>query len=264
MRPRALITGASMGIGAEIARALAARGYDLVLVARSRGKLEALAEELSKSNATDAWVVDADLADSTAPRRIHDAVVSRGGTVDLLVNNAGFGAHGPFHELPIERELEMIQVNISALVSLTGLFLPRMVERKKGHVLNLASTAGFQPGPYIATYYATKAFVLSFSEALSVELHGSGVSVTCSCPGPVRTAFLDTAGNGDLFFFDVLAVDPRGVAEHAVRSTLDRRVIAVPGFSNKLGVVLAQLAPRWAVRWVVAWLNSFRTRPRAA
>ena len=184
-----LVTGASSGIGLELARCFAADGCRLVLVARKGNALEALATDLRKAHKIQAQVITADLAHPEAPTRLLAHLQSAGLKVDVLVNNAAFGAQGKFVELPLGRQLEMLQVNITSLTHLTGLLLPGMVERRRGGILNVASTAAFQPGPGMAVYYATKAYVLSFSEALAEELAGTGVTVTAVCPGPTATNF---------------------------------------------------------------------------
>ena len=189
----ALVTGASAGIGTELARLFARDGWNVVLVARSRDGLEKVGRELSASFGAACHVVPADLADPAAPQAVQDAVQALGLQVDALVNNAGFGLLGTFVDVgngaptDLRRELEMLQVNVVALTHLSKLFLPEMVKRGRGYVLNVASTAAFQPGPLMAVYYASKAYVLSFSEALSVELEGTGVTATVLCPGPTRT-----------------------------------------------------------------------------
>ncbi|HEY5283233.1 MAG TPA: SDR family oxidoreductase, partial [Polyangia bacterium] len=172
----ALVTGASAGIGRELARIAAQDGHDLVLVARRRDRLEELSAELTAAHGVQVTVIAADLADRAVPAQIAERLRGAGTQVDFLINNAGFGTCGPFAESLVEREVEMIDVNIVALMQLTRLFLPEMVARKRGRILNIASVAGFVPGPYMATYYASKAFVLSFTEALSEELRGSGVT----------------------------------------------------------------------------------------
>jgi short-subunit dehydrogenase len=184
----ALITGASAGIGEEFARQLAARGYDLILVARRKDRLEQLAQELS----TTAHVIECDLASEAA--KLPDKVAELGVDVDLLVNNAGFGLRGHFADLPADRDAEMVRVNCEAVVTLTHAFLPAMVERGRGGVITVASTAGMQPLPYETTYGATKAFAISFMEALSMELRGTGVRALVVNPGPVKTEWQAVAG----------------------------------------------------------------------
>jgi short-subunit dehydrogenase len=188
-RLTALITGGSGGIGLEVAKVLGRKGFDLVLVARTRDSLEAAAGQIEGKYEVKVHVFAADLRRREAPEAIFDFLRNEGIAVEILVNNAGFGLGGEFAETKITRELEMIQVNIAALTHLTKLFLPAMIKAKSGRILNLASTAAFQPGPLMAVYYATKAYVLSFSEALAEELRHSGVTVTALCPGPTRTDF---------------------------------------------------------------------------
>lgn len=252
----ALITGASAGLGKELAALAAADGYDVVLVARRRGRLDELAEELQRRHGVAALVLAEDLEDSGAPARIHRAVEQAGVHVEVLVNNAGFGSNGPFQAQDLPRELAMIQVNVAALVALTGLFLPEMLRRGSGRILNLGSTAGFQPGPHMATYYATKAFVNHWSEALAVELRGTGVTVTVSCPGPVATEFARVAGNDQTKLFKTWSVQPADqVAREAWRAMLRGRAMIVHGLAGKLGVQSLRLAPRALVARMAANLN---------
>ena len=198
-----LITGASSGIGLELAKCFAAEKSRLVLVARNAAALEALAAELRREHQIEAHVLTADLAKPDAARDVFEQAGRAGFSVDVLVNNAGFGLHGSFTELPLPRQLEIIHVNITALVALTGLFLPGMVQRQRGGILNVGSVAGFMPGPHMAIYFATKAFVQSFIEALNEELRGSGVAVSVLCPGPTKPNFSQVA---------------RGYREHASAS----------------------------------------------
>ena len=197
-----LITGASSGIGLELARCFAADKSSLVLVARNTGALQSLADELRCRHGIQTTVLTADLSRPETPARVFNELQQAGITVDVLVNNAGFGAHGSFAGLPLRRQLEMIQVNVAALTELTGLFLPGMIERKRGGVLNVGSVAGFVPGPGMAVYFATKAYVLSFTEALAGELAGTGLAVTASSrtanpsSNPTASA-ISTAGNSD-------------------------------------------------------------------
>ncbi|HET7436044.1 MAG TPA: SDR family oxidoreductase [Thermoanaerobaculia bacterium] len=189
----ALITGASGGIGRDLAHLFAQDKIDVVLVARGEAKLRELATDLQQKHGITAHVLPADLARPEAPAEIARWIEARHIDIDVLVNNAGYGVRGAFVETDAKAELEMIQVNISALTHLTKLFLPPMVRRGRGRVLNVASTASFQPGPFMAVYYATKAYVLSFSEALSEETSGTGVSITALCPGPTLTNFAEAA-----------------------------------------------------------------------
>ena len=192
-----LITGASSGIGEALARRLGRDRRPLALVARRTDRLERLAGELRAQHGVEVHVLTADLTQPGACARLQSDVEQRGLTVDWLINNAGFGTHGAFAELPVEREVEEVQLNVSALVELTGRFLPGMVQRRRGAVVNVASVGGFGPGPYMATYCATKAFVLSFTEALSYETRGSGLSVLTVSPGATRTEFFEVVGTAD-------------------------------------------------------------------
>ncbi len=250
----ALITGASAGLGRGFAKLFAADGHDTVLVARRRERLEELAAEI-ESGGTRATVIAEDLADAEAPGRIAAKLAEHGIDVEYLVNNAGFGTSGAFAELDLERELEMVQVNITALVHLTGLFVPAMVERGSGRILNIGSTAGFQPGPGMATYYASKAFVNDFTEALSYELHGSGVTATVSCPGATATEFGDVAGNAKSVLFRLGAADSDGVAKEAYDAMMAGKPMIVHGITNKLASQSVRLSPRAVVRALVARLN---------
>src|SRR5579875_424389 len=215
--PTALITGASSGLGEQFAYALARRRYGLVLTARRAERLNAVAETSRKLGAEIATAIPVDLARRDAPREIFQRVQEAKTHVDYLVNNAGFGTNGRFHELRIERELEEIDLNVTALVAMTRLFLPAMVERRAGTIINVASTAAFQAVPYMATYAATKAFVLNFTEALAGELAGTGVRVSALCPGPVRTEFQAVAGQTSermpsFVYLDAETVVAQGIA----------------------------------------------------
>jgi short-subunit dehydrogenase len=252
----ALITGASVGLGRELAQLYAADRRDVILVARSEDKLRALAAQLSTEHGVRAEVLAADLAQPGAARRVFEEVERRGLLVDDLVNNAGLGACGAFWELEEQREVDQIQVNVTALVHLTRLFLPGMVQRRRGRVLNIASTAGFQPGPYMATYYATKAFVVSFSEAIAHELRDTGVRVTCHCPGATATEFARTAGNDKTLLFKAGVADARVVARHAYRAVGRGSLLAIPGVVNWLGAFSVRFAPRAVTRWLAARVNT--------
>ncbi len=254
-RPTALVTGASSGIGLEICRALAENGFDLRLVARSEAKLAELAQELARLHAISAVPLVADLAEPGAPQRIYDELRSAGTQIDALVNNAGFGAHGAFAALPLQHQLEMIAVNVTALTALTRLFLPDMLARKQGRILNVGSTAGFQPGPNMAVYYATKAYVLLFSEALAEELAGSGVSLTCLCPGPTKTQFAATADMEKSLLFHLLPSDARGVARQGVAAMLAGKRLVIPGPLNKVLAFSARLTPRAVMPKIVSRLQ---------
>ena len=254
----ALVTGASGGIGEELARLFAADGHDLVLVARSRDKLARLAEELEGKHGVSANVLTADLARAPSPQEIFEETEGAGLRVDALVNNAGFGSYGLFAETDLKQELEMLQVNVVALTHLTKLFLPAMLARRRGYVMNVASTAAFQPGPLMAVYYASKAYVLSFSEALSNECEGTGVRVSALCPGPTETGFVAAAGMGDSKLFDRAVMDARTVAEAGYRGLLDGKAVVIPGFRNNLLARSIGFFPRGLVTKVVRGIQEKR------
>ncbi len=257
----ALITGASAGLGTEYAWLLAQAGHDVVLVARRREKLEALAEQIQTKHKVTATVLAEDLCDAAAPARIFAALEEKKIAIEFLVNNAGFATSGDFASSDSKRELEMIQVNITALVDLTQRFLPAMIARKSGRILNIGSSAGFQPGPGMAGYYATKAFVNSFTEAIAFELRGTGVTATVSCPGATATEFADVANVGGSSLFAMGAMGAREVAEHGFHAMMNADAIAVVGLKNKLGVQSLRFAPRALVVWLAARLNRTPERP---
>jgi uncharacterized protein len=250
-----LITGASSGIGCELARLFAADKSDLVLVARRQEKLDQLAAELYRKHGVQVRVLTRDLTDPHSPQAIFDALAAESVTVDVLVNNAGFGAAGSVADLPLEKQRDMIQVNITALTHLARLFLPGMIERRSGGILNVGSTAGFQPGPYLAVYYATKAYVLSFTEALAEEVVGTGVRITCLTPGATATEFAAAANLENKLLFRLGAMDVRTVAQAGYQGFRRGRLLVVPGLKNKLGVLAVRLTPRAWVRKVVKRLQ---------
>lgn len=252
MKQTALVTGASSGIGLDLARELAQHGYDLVLVARSEGKLQEIAVEFEKRNGITAHVAACDLARPDAAASLVDQLKQRAIDVDVLVNNAGFGFSAPFIEIDVRRDLEMIQVNIVALTQLTKLLLGPMVERKRGRILNVASTAGFQPGPLMAVYYATKAYVLSFTEAIADELRDSGVTVTALCPGPTATGFVEVSNMTNSRLFKMMKpMSPARVARAGYRGLMAGRRVVIPGAKNKLLVQSLRVSPRRVVTTVV-------------
>ena len=254
-RPVALVTGASAGIGREIARVLAA-DHDLILCARREAELHALATELAPATC---HVYPSDLADPAAPKALFDAVTAAGLTVDVLVNNAGFGDLGPFAEADLTKMLRMIQVNVTALTELTGLFLPGMRTRGRGKIMNVGSVAGFQPGPFMAVYYATKAYVNSFSEALTSELSGTGITMTCLAPGPTRSEFAAVSGMQSTKAFTVGSVaDARPVAEAGVRGLMRGKRMVVTGWRNKLLIFAERFVPRGLVIRAVKWMQKRR------
>ena len=244
----ALITGASSGIGLELAKLFARDGYDLVLVARRREKLEALGEDLAGRHGIRFRAIAADLADPAAPAGIVGQLAAASVAVDVLVNNAGFGELGKFSETDLETARQMIQVNITALTLLTKLFLPGMIARHRGRILNVASTAGFAPGPLMAVYYATKAYVISLSEALAEELRGSGVSVTVLCPGPTLTEFQAVAHMESARLFRLPGVMDAGAVARAGYAGLMRgKRMVVPGLLNRALLLVIRLSPRGVV-----------------
>jgi short-subunit dehydrogenase len=231
----ALITGASSGLGLELARLFAADGHDVVLVARTEAKLRELAAELTSAHGIRTLVIAVDLARQSAPTEIVNRVRSERIEIDFLVNNAGFGLLGPFASTERGIEMAMLQVNIAALTDLTKQLLPEMLERRRGRILNVASTAAFSPGPFMAVYYASKAYVLSFSQALANELKGTGVTCTAFCPGPTRTGFAARAHAGTSGAFrGFLVRDAPGVARAGYRGMMRGEMTVVPGLLNKL------------------------------
>ncbi len=246
-----LVTGASSGIGDALARRIARDGRHLVLTARRQDRLEALARELEGAHRIRATVIANDLASPDGAAALADEIERRGLQVDWLVNNAGFVTSGRFDRLPVERELDEIRVNVRAPVELSGRLLPAMVARGRGVVMNVASMAGFGPMPYTATYAATKAFLLSFSEALAVELSGTGVHVVCVCPGFTRTEF-QAKGKVDAAFLPSFAwMSAETVADQAVRAAHKSGVL-VNGTMNSLTTVFMRLAPRAVVARLAA------------
>ena len=251
MSKTALITGASGGIGYELALLFAGDGYDCILVARSQNKLKELAERLEREHRVKTLVLAKDLAKPSAVDEIYEEVTAASMHVDVLVNNAGFPVFGPFVETDLQVELEMLQVNVIALTALTKLFLKGMVERRAGRILNLASTAAFLPGPLMAVYYASKAYVLSFSQALSNELHGTGVTVTALSPGPTRTGFQKRGVMEDSRLVQGQIADAASVALAGYRGLMAGKTIVIPGFTNKLIPWVVRLSPRGVVTRVV-------------
>lgn len=241
----ALITGGSAGIGCELAHQFAAHGHHLVLVARRQDRLEAIAGRIEGKYGVKVATLADDLTDADCPQRLFDSLNADGITIDYLVNNAGFGLGGEFSETSLERELDMIQVNVTALVHLTKLFMQPMLHRKMGRIMNVASTAAFQPGPLMSVYFATKAFVQSFSQAIDEELRNTGVTVTCLCPGPVATEFAEIAGLKETRMFTASVVaDAEAVARYGYWAMMHGKRLAIPGMGNKLMVQAERLLPR--------------------
>jgi hypothetical protein len=251
----ALITGASGGIGYELAKLFAKDHYNLVLVARSGEKLNQLASELQTQHGIRVTVVPVDLAEPATPRFLFDQLRRERVDVDILVNNAGFGVFGEFSQMSEAEVLDQIQLNITALTRLTKLFLAPMLERGAGRIMNVASTAAFQPGPLMAVYYATKAYVLSFSEALANELRGSGVTVCCFCPGATHTGFAKRAGlEGSRLFKQIGATNVEAVARDGYRGLMSSRTLVISGMHNRLVAESVRFAPRKLVTALSRWI----------
>lgn len=247
-RHTALITGASGGIGYELSKLFAADGYDLVLVARSEDKLKQIAEELGGDHSISVTPLAKDLSDPKAPAEIFAAVEAQGVQVDALVNNAGFGMQGAFASSSLDETLQMLQLNIGSLTTLTRLFLPAMLVRKSGRILNIGSTGSFAPVPSMAVYGATKAYVLSFSEALAEELRGSGVTVTALCPGVTYTGFQKRAGVADIGLVRLGGMSAIDVARIGYRAMQRGQVVVVSGLLNQLMAFSIRLGPRALIR----------------
>ncbi len=241
----ALVTGASSGIGFELSKIFAREGYDLVLVARSEDKLNMLKNEIESAYSRKAYIFPCDLSKENAADSVLEFTEKNNIKVDILVNNAGFGDFGEFSKLDTDKQTNMVNVNVTALTRLCRLYLPQMTERKSGKILNTASIAAFQSGPLMAVYYATKAFVVSLSEALAFELRNSGVTVTALCPGPTKTGFEDGAKLDNSGLFKHLHVaSAKEVSEYAYKALMKNKSIAIHGLLNKLVVIGAKFAPR--------------------
>src|SRR5229473_6110605 len=243
----ALITGASAGIGRELAKLFARDHYNLILVARDGSRLAPFAYELQRQFGVSARSFPLDLTAASAPPFVFDQLARESISVDVLVNNAGYGKLGAFAEVPLEESLGQIQLNITALTHLTKLLLGPMLARKSGKILNVASTAGFQPGPLMAVYYATKAYVISFSEAVANELKGTGVTVTCLCPGPTETEFASRAHLERTRLFKLGAMTSESVARIGLEAMLRGKTLEIPGVKNKLLAQSTRFAPRKVV-----------------
>src|SRR5690349_13653749 len=240
------VTCASSGIGAAIARELASRGHSLALVARREERLRTLAADLEGEHGISAEVIAGDVGDPSQREQLLEEMRSRERMVEVLVNNAGFGHQADFATSPRERMMEMVRVNCEAVVDLTSLFLKGMLERGRGSVINIASTGAFQPLPGSAVYGASKAFVLSFSEAIRTELRGTGVGVTAVCPGPVRTEFMETAGFGgvEVRTPGVVWMSAADIARHAIDGAEHDKRVVVPGAINRVTALAGQHSPR--------------------
>ena len=252
----ALVTGASKGIGEAISVELARRGWNLLLTARSEGLLLEMQQTLIGTYNVQVVVHPCDLTNRNERREFVQWVTGHG-QLSALVNNAGFGSTGRFEKLSIDREIQQIELNVVALVELTHRLLPIIQSQPEGYILNIASTAGFQPGPYMAVYYATKAFVLHFSEALSVELSDGNVSVTAHCPGATESEFAKVAGNDKTVLFSKInhVMSREVVAKHAVDSMLNRKVVSIAGFRNWFFAFSVRFNPRWMIRRLAGWIN---------
>ncbi len=254
-----LITGASAGLGEGFARALAAQGNGLILTARRVDRLETLAAELRDRHGIQVHLFPADLTSPEAPAQLLADVAAAGLAIDQLINNAGFGAQGAFAEGDAAAQLGMIDLNCRALVALTHGVLPQMIARKAGGVLNIASTAAFQPGPWLAVYYASKAFVLSFSEAIHEEVKPHGVRVAALCPGPTRTEFADIAGMGEKPLFKRFAGDAEAVVKDGLKALEANQAVRISGVANALMAESIRLTPRFLARRIAGSLQRSRT-----
>ncbi len=255
---RVLVTGASSGIGLAIAHEFARRGHPLLLVARREDKLRSESRGLVDAYGVDVRILAADLSAPDAPRTVFDFARLLEPSVTVLVNNAGFAAYGPFSESDPDREVNMVRLNVEALLHLTRLFLPGFLERDRGGVLNVASTAAFQPGPYMATYFATKAFVLTFSEALADETRGSSITVSVLCPGPTPTEFQERAAVQQSRLLNLGRLDADTVALAAVRGFLRGKRVVIPGMFNRIGAFAPRLVPRSLATAIVRRLQTPR------
>lgn len=252
-----LVTGASSGIGRALAHRFARAGSRCVLAARSEDELHALSDRLASEYDIEAPVLPVDLSRPEAGRTVKERLQERDIIVDVLVNNAGIGATGSVAELDPEQQLNMVRVNVLALTDLAQRLLPGMLDRGRGGILNVASTAAFQPGPQMSVYYATKAYVLSFSEGLFEEVANSEVTVTCLAPGPTETAFAQKADMEDVALFRLAdPMSPSAVAEAGYNGFRQGRALIVPGLLNKLGTLLVGFTPRSIIRKITAWLNT--------
>jgi short-subunit dehydrogenase len=244
MKTTTLITGASSGIGYELSKLFARDGHNLVLVARSQQKLQRLADELEETFEVSVKVIVKDLSMPTSPDEIFAELERESIQVDVLVNNAGFQVYGPFAETDVVKEQQMVQVNLVSLTHLTKLLLPGMLKQGRGKILNVGSTGSFVPGPLNAVYCATKAYVLSFSEAIAEELEGTGVTVTTLCPGATRTDFITKAGMDDVRLFQGRIMDAATVAEIGYRALMEGRRVVIAGLGNKMQIFSARFLPR--------------------
>lgn len=257
----ALITGATRGIGYELSKLFAKDGYHLVLVARDGQRLNQVAKEMETAYGIKIRTILKDLSGRTAAEAVFDELQKDSTRIDVLVNNAGYALYGPFRETDLGSELGMMQINMESPTQLTKLCLDQMIKRGEGKILNVASTAAFQPGPLMAVYYATKAYILSFSEALANELQGTGVTVTALCPGPTKTGFQERAGIEGLKMYGGWRVlDAETVARIGYRGMMEGRTVVVPGLFNKLLAFTVRLGPRNLVTRIARRLQEGRKR----
>lgn len=259
--PVALITGASGGIGHELARCCAADGRDVVLVARNDARLHEVAREIHREFGVEAIPISTDLTDPGAPDELHILISDRGLHVDILVNNAGFGGWGPLANADLDVIRGMITLNVEALTSLIRLVLPGMVSRKRGRILNVASTAAFQGVPAMAVYAATKAYVLSLTDALAEELRSTSVTASALCPGGTSTDFMARAKMESSAFLDLKFMTPQRVAEVGYAGMLAGRRVIIPGWDNRLGAQLTRFVPRQLAARIAGWLVRERPKP---
>lgn len=256
MNKTALITGASNGIGLELAMIHARQGDNLVLVARNKKKLDELKTEIEKNLNVSVYTIGKDLALENAALEVFNEVKNQGVEINYLINNAGFGHLGAFAGNPWEKEEQMIQLNITVLVHLTKLFLPDMIARGSGKIMNVGSVASFMPGPFMAVYYATKAFVLSFSEAINSEVRDAGITVTALCPGPTASGFQDAAEMNGIKLFEKFKIPTaKAVAEYGYKAMMKGKPVAIHGFMNRLMVASLRISPRSLVVTSVRWIQ---------
>ncbi len=259
MKETVLITGASGGIGLELALRFAREGHPLALVSRSREKLETAAARVKAVCGAEPVILPADLSLPGSAEKLFQEVQARSLQIGILVNNAGVGMYGMFKESDPKLLLEMMQLNMISLTELVRKFLPGMLERKGGKILNVASTAAFQPGPLMAVYYASKAFVLSFTEALANELQGTGVSASVLCPGPTESDFQQTSGMQEVRLFRVTMMKAMPVADAGYRGLMAGKTVILPGFTNKITPIGMRIFPR---KWVTAIVRFFQDKTR--
>jgi uncharacterized protein len=258
MGKTALITGASSGIGRDLAGLLAEGGFDLILTARSKPALEETARYCRDRYRVKAEILVVDLADRASPHQIYNDLQARSISIEILINNAGFGTHGKFSNSDLTTELQLLQVNIVAASMLSRLFLPEMLQRGSGRIMNVASLAAFTAGPYMSTYYASKAFLLSHSLALANEARGTGVTVTALCPGPTRTQFQERARINETALFSAGQMDSLGVARAGYRGMMRGKAIVIPGLRNKLLAVTSRFLTPNFTTFIAGQLNRRR------